>query len=108
MKGVMRRFTEDGRDFTVYLVAVPPLEGIQEAVGGSIEAVPGFDTIEVDGGLRVPCVAFCDEEGKLKRRPINVTAQNLWMKALDGRFPNDVLAGDVVVIYGDDELMRDL
>jgi hypothetical protein len=42
----------------------PSLDFLQQAVGGYIEAVPGFDTIQ-QGDKVIPCVAFCGEQGKL-------------------------------------------
>jgi hypothetical protein len=107
--------------------ATPPLEFLQAAVGGWIEAVPDFASIEVDGAVFL-CVAFCNEEGKLTEPPmlLNNRAMILWDRALrrltddDGKpvYPNgllrpngnptDVLVGPIIVVTGDAEFMRSL
>lgn len=52
------------------------------AVGGdNVEIVPSFDRIESAGRV-VPCVAFHDQEPKLKHQPINRDATILWDAAL--------------------------
>jgi hypothetical protein len=85
---------------------------LQKIVGGYIEVVPGFDTIEVNGKI-VSCVAFANEEGKLAHLslPHNHTATALWERALRRRgatllLPNssglsDHLVGSVALVYGD-------
>lgn len=95
---------------------------MQTEVGGFIEAVPEFNTIEFEGHLN-SCVAFCNEESKLKGLPVNDTATGLWNSALlrlrtSVRFPNgllrddgvflDRLQGKVVVIIGDKDLLATL
>jgi hypothetical protein len=105
-----------------FLAVRPPLGFLNKAVGGYIEAVPGFNSICQDGRA-VPCVAFCNEEGKLQGLPFNNSATALWDRALrrivgdDGglMYPNglsgdegrpaDVLVGPVIVLIGDDEFM---
>jgi hypothetical protein len=86
------------------------LEFLQNAVGGYIELVPGFDRI---GGRA--CVAFCNEHGKLHLElPFNRRATQLWEEALGRslRSPRgvwrDFLVGPVLVLYGDDEFMAEL
>lgn len=99
----------------------PPLAFLQEAVGGYIEHVPLFDTIEIDEKV-VACRVYCNEEGKLNRLPTNRIATMLWNAALmrlrddngkvvypTGLFTQkgitDRLVGTVIVLYGDDEFM---
>ncbi len=71
---------------TTYTSDEPELEVLQAAVGGLIELVQvGFD-----GADRI---AFINEEGKLKRLPINHRATAMW----DGsRF--DVLVGPIAIL----------
>ena len=57
-----------------------------------IEAVPHW---EVRNGL--PCVAYCNEEGKLEGLPINDRATLMWWNVL-GRRVDDALCGNVVVL----------
>jgi hypothetical protein len=97
------------------LTSDPPLKLLQEAVGGLIEAVPDFHTIELRGTI-LPCVAYCNEEGKLNGLPFNLAATQAWHYALlrkgagglldkDGT-PIDVLCGPVILIAGDDAFLH--
>jgi hypothetical protein len=99
-------------------LAVDDIETMHDAVGGFIEAVPGFLSIEHDGAVR-RCVAFCDEDGKRKKSPINVLATDLWHRALvrrgdprglqrPGGGLADYLVGTIAIVYGDPEFMRAL
>jgi len=104
MKGTAYIYKVDGTIEKVDLDKPPELELLKKAVGGYIELVPGLNKIK-----RTPCVAFCNEEGKLQGLPLNIKATELW--ANSGAFKHilsDVLCGDVIVITGDEELMRSL
>ena len=79
-------------DYTV-CKEVPTLEELQAAVGGLIEAVPFFN--EYKGN---PCVAFCNEEGKLMGMKRNEKATELWHDIV--RTP-DYLVGDICIVTGD-------
>jgi hypothetical protein len=92
------------------------LAPLQKIVGGSIEAVPYFDTIE-RGGAIVSCVAFCNEDGKFTGLAVNADATALWDAALArqclSRFDEvgrakDYLVGAIAVVFGDEAFMRDL
>jgi hypothetical protein len=97
------------------LKQVPGLEQLREGVGGSVEQVPMFETINRHGTVR-DCVAFCEEDGKAKGRAVNPVATMLWDLALrraqignglrdsEGRV-RDYLVGDVIVVVGDAELL---
>lgn len=69
---------------TVYDVE-PTLEEAQKVVGGYVELV---DLYEIGEG----CL-LVDEEGKLKRKPINELATKLYNKLFNG-----VIVGDVIHI----------
>lgn len=88
--------------------STPKLEELQSRVGGYIEKIPCWLTMR-DGS---PCVAFCNEEGKLDGMPVNEAATLAWLEALEratgSRECNDVLVGPVIVITGDAELMESL
>lgn len=84
--------------------SAPDLDFLQQAVGGFIETVPYFETITING-ITHPCVAFCNEEGKLENRPYNTIATQHWYHAMR-RASNDYLVGSVIILYGDDEFMR--
>jgi len=74
--------------------STPSLEELQKLVGGYIEAVPHWDR---QAGL--PCVAWCNEEGKLDELPVNVRATAAWYVTL-GQRVDDVLVGNVVLCIG--------
>lgn len=80
------------------------LKEIQEAVGGHIEAVPYFNKFTWRSKKR-DCVAFCNEEGKLKGLPMNRRATLAWCEALK-MIPADVLVGNIAIVMGDDEFMQ--
>ena len=65
------------------------LEILQARVGGWIEAAPIADR---------RLTMYCDEEGKLKRRPVNIVATEL----LEPSNP-DVIVGDVVIVGAPDQ-----
>lgn len=91
---------------------------LQEAVGGYVEVVPYFTGFPDETGALQPCVAMCNEEGKLRGLPINQAATELWHQQLRSNPPAlgmplagaklDVLVGNVLVIMGDDEFMAEL
>jgi hypothetical protein len=103
--------------------ASPDLAFLQKAVGGWIQGVPDWRTIDVAGQIQ-PCVAYCNENGKLEGLPLNPAATLAWDAALRRVkdevgfvvYPNglrkedgdltDALVGDVVVVTGDAEFMR--
>lgn len=67
----------------------PSLSELQKMVGGLIELVDLGDTHIV-----------LDEEGKLKDKPINERATNLWRSHPSKTFWGDQIVGDVVVLTG--------
>ena len=110
MNGTMLIISPQGSIKTVPLHAVPDLTRLQEELGGFLEQVSHFDSIRYRG-TTYPCVAFCDEEGKLKGKKPNMHATIAWQAALlIHKLPpiDDVLCGNVVVIFGDRELMEAL
>lgn len=93
----------------------PTGEMIRQAIGGGwMELVPYFNSFEIDTGDVRACVAFCDEEGKIKMLPKNPRANRAWERALlqqkrtlkdrNGK-PYDFLCGDVAVVFGDKQFM---
>lgn len=102
MRGKMTILHVNGTTTTKNLDGTPSLEMLQEAVGGMIETVPYFDTY-----MDSPCVAFCDEEGKIKGKPLNPDATTLWRKILQADLI-DVLVGDICIVQGDDEFLSRL
>lgn len=121
MTGKMRVFKPGQLFATVFeFDRALELRDITAAVGGYLETVPYFHTIpdpDVDSEA-VKCIAFCDEEGKLKGLPLNRVATMLWSHSLAAanldqqvgpRSPMaDVLVGPIAVVSGDDEFMAAL
>lgn len=67
--------------------------------GGFLETVPLFTKFEGE-----KCVAFTDEEGKIKQLAVNLEACELWYNQLPRPLVvTDVLVGPLVIITGDDE-----
>jgi Domain of unknown function (DUF3846) len=88
----------------------PALKLLNEIVGGYIEEVPGFVWLKGE-----PCVAFCNEEGKLQGLPYNEAATKLWRKAwpltAEPRTVQqplgDHLVGNVAIITGS-KILREM
>jgi hypothetical protein len=99
-----RRRTPDMADFAVE----PSRAELERTVGGPLETVAGFLSVEYLGIVR-RCVAFADADAKVKKAPLNVTATLLWDSALRRDFatsllrPNgarkDALFGTVAVLF---------
>lgn len=91
----------DGTRGSVTCNSKTQYEALRKAVGGYIETLPYFNKFE---GKR--CVAYCNEEGKLRAMPFNIHAQDLWLEALkkkDGSLGHvdvnrTILVGDVAVV----------
>jgi hypothetical protein len=86
------------------------LRALQDAVGGYIEMISSIQLFEHNGTIH-KCVVFCDEEGKLKGKPINREATTRWNRGLAEQgvsYNPDYLVGDVAFIFGDPKLMAEL
>jgi len=88
---------------------------IHELIGGFLERVPQFDSIEYPMGSRVRhrCVAFCNEDGKRLQLTSNTLADVYWAMSqlkdhTDEMIAKEWLVGNVVVIFGDQEFMERL
>jgi hypothetical protein len=88
----------------------PTLEALQGAIGGGdLEAIQHFTKLP-DGR---PCVAFCDEHGKLKELPVNDAATAIWHAHIERVYGRpamnagylDTLRGWVLCVTGDAEFM---
>jgi hypothetical protein len=78
--------------------------------GGYLEMVPHFDSFEFGGEVH-PCVAFCDERGKLEGLPTNERATAAWADALErcgAQLRHDFLVGPVLIVIGDEDFMAAL
>jgi hypothetical protein len=86
----------------------PAMAAVEAILGGPLEQVPGFLSIEYQGAIR-PCVALCRQGGKRKGMPLNVAATILWDDALrremgigligrDGKRA-DQLVGPVIIFF---------
>jgi hypothetical protein len=84
------------------LDAAPDHKELHTAIGGYLELIPYLNNYK---GQR--CIAYCDEDGKMKGKPLNITACNLWDAALKGRSrAGDFLVGTIVILTGDREFME--
>ena len=88
----------DGRSTVEALDKVPDNKWIKRRLeGGWLEVIPHFEQY----GAR-PCVAFCDEEGKLKGLPLNPKATYAWYTCLAPEpFRPDQLHGPIVIVTAD-------
>lgn len=103
MNGHLITIRTDGAIMTEPLSGAPHFTELQAIVGGHIEVVPHFNRLK-----GAPCVAFCNEEGKVNNLPVNETAQALWLAACNCDLRGDYLVGNIAVVIGDDELMASL
>jgi hypothetical protein len=102
MQGKLTVITADGMLSRKDYHGPIPLEDLQNAVGGYIQIVPGFDKYK---GKR--CVAFINEEGKLDGLPYNEFATTMWM-GLVGSLSGDYIVGSIAIVTGDKAFMRAL
>lgn len=79
----------------------PTLEHLQKLVGGFIQLVPNFDYFLSDD-----CVAFCNDNGKLLKLPVNEYASEHWYKCFPEVRHFDKLVGDVAIISGDPSFLE--
>jgi hypothetical protein len=86
----------------------PTLKQLQMGIGaggrpGLIELVPMFNNL-----YGRPCVAFCNEEGKLKGLKPNHYAQHLWEEATGRIIREDHLVGNIVIIVADRSFLNNM
>lgn len=109
----MLMISPDGQKRLVEIEGEPSLEILKQGIGGGLlETVPFFNHVIHKGQVIPNCVAFCDEEGKIKGLPYNSVATQEWDislmtqgRSLGGR---DYLVGTIAVIWGDDAFMEAL
>jgi hypothetical protein len=86
------------------LIEVPDYIKLKKGLNdGMLEIVPFLSTFQ---GRH--CVAFCDEEGKLKGLRFNATAHHLWERAVGKPINIDHLVGPIVIIVGSKEFLQQL
>lgn len=102
MRGTLTTIHPNGRRTEVQVSEPVTLEVLQSSVGGWLEIVPGLDKFE--GKV---CVAYCNEEGKIDRLPVNEPATELWAAAYGCPVEalGDVLVGPIAIVTGDTEFM---
>jgi hypothetical protein len=116
--GTIVQLNPDGSRNETAIEGPPTLDKLKDAIGGGyIELVPLFNSFP-HGDQVVSCIAFCDEDGKLKHMPLNKPATALWDAALrraghpglitpDGKVA-DMLVGTIAVVFGDKRFMAAL
>lgn len=108
MHGWMLTIQTHGKQTLKEFRKPPSLAEIKaELEGGFLELIPYFTEFTVKG-TQAACIAYCDEEGKIKRLPRNPVAQTLWEKACRRTITEDLLVGPVVILWGDIEFMRSM
>jgi len=111
MKGSIISILPDGTTTEFQIEGPPQLEMLKGAIGGGhLEVVPYLDTVGIKGIVH-KCIAFCDEEGKIKGLSFNRVANELWHLAQLARkrvVISDRLVGPVAIVYGDKEFMEEL
>lgn len=99
MNGTCVIIAADGTETSIEFDHAPTLAEMKSAINdGFVEMVPYFETFR---GFN--CVAICDEEGKIKRLPINRKATQHWHQQV--RIA-DFLVGSIAIYYGDDEFFK--
>ena len=102
MKGTLIIIKVDGSTTKrTYEGRCVPLEDLNRAVGGYLEVVPFFNQFKDNR-----CIAFCDEDGRIKNYKINAFATALWHCQRPD--VQDHLVGDIAILWGDREFMEDL
>lgn len=113
MNGKMIVINTDGSMIVEDLKSVPPLKVLQENVGRYLEPVSHFNKFFSPVGT-YNCVAFCNENGKINEEPANMVATLFWKKSFEEETKShfsvldNFLYGNVVILYGDDEFMKDI
>src|SRR5262249_50193096 len=77
----------------------PTLEDLQHAVAGYNEIVPHFTTLTMGKRRLTDGIAFCNEDGRQPRLPINHAATLAWRAARPTGDPaRMLLVGDVIFV----------
>jgi hypothetical protein len=99
----------DGRMSRDEFKTAPDYKYLRDKIEGPLETVPYFDVF-VHDHQRVPAVAFCNEEHKLYEFHYNMAATTFWKIILNehGIELDDALGGNVVIIYGDKNILDEL
>jgi hypothetical protein len=100
----MLTITTNGRVVDTPMIVTPRLDVLQKGVGGYIQEIPSWPTIEKEGAT-FDCVAFANEDGHMLSLPLNEVASNLWRKVCPHSYE---LLGDVVIVYGDRKFLKGL
>lgn len=75
------------------------MEWLKDEVGGWLQEVPRFTSLEWEGWRYSRGVAWADEEGKLKGHAFNAMATAAWIRACpDGDVGRMTLVGTVLFV----------
>jgi len=78
----------------------PDYKTLQRYVGGLIQQMPYFTKITIDGVEYKRGIAYCNEEGFLKRLEINKRAHDFWRKACPKGDPERMTVVGPIVYVG--------
>jgi hypothetical protein len=91
----------DGKESRVF--AKPELHRLQEAVGGTIQLIPGFKHPEFKR-----CEAYANDSGLIDGLPFNTKATAMWKEALKGHqlIYEPQLHGTIIVVVKGNHTLR--
>jgi hypothetical protein len=111
MKGTMLLYRpESSEPLATHYFTTVSLSILEQAIGGPLEQVYGFNSIERSGALS-GCIAFANADRHLAdkqfRFMLNDPATALWQQSLqrDKHDAAHTLTGNVVVLTGDGEFL---
>lgn len=112
MKGGLFIIRQSGELERRELTGPPTGQELHDIIDGYIEVVPDWNHLKTRGIDRIdsPCVAFCDSDGKTTGgKKLNESATVMWERALRSQdltsIGKDWLVGDIVVVWGDKQLL---
>jgi len=111
MKGGLYIIRQNGEVETREITKEPTGDELHEIVGGYIEVVPYWNILIIPSkGIMSNCVVFCDSDGKTTGGKLfNEHATILWESVLNRKGMSaagkDHLVGDIVAVWGDEELL---
>jgi hypothetical protein len=112
MKGGLFIIRQDGLVERRELTRPPTGKELHDIIDGYLEIVPFWNhlkTLDINSS----CVAFCDSDGKtVGNKKLNESATTMWENVLrlQGKtsIGVDYLVGDIVVVWGDRQLLEAL
>jgi hypothetical protein len=114
MRGGLFIVRQNGDIETRSIDRPPTAEELREIVSGYIEMIPYWTHLSVASkNIDSDCVGFCDSDGKtIGNKLSNELATAIWEVDLNRKGMSakgrDYLVGDIVLVWGDQELLDNL